>query len=779
MKKLITPILLCCLPILGHAWEEVAVESVSNSENTQVITGYKMNSLSTQQIEKLKSLKANESAILDLPNELNQRIQFIVKFDPILPSALQQAYPDIRTYQGYQIDKPENTGRFDTGPNGFHAMFTHNNQTFYLDPAAQGVYKFYRYQHGELKDSVLHKDAPATPTAARGALAENPGLTTFRLAVSTTAEYTSFFGSKTAALNAITTTINRVNQIYLRDLAIKLQLVNNMDALIFTSSSTDPYKNNDPSADIKAAQTTIDETIGSDNYDIGHVFGTDGGGLAQVGAVCRTGFKAQGLTGTRRPTGEAFNVDFVAHEIGHQFGANHTFNGTAGFCGGEDARQSQSAYELGGGVTIMGYAGICSDNGQNENIQNSSIAAFHVKTIEEIHQYIRFGAGRFCGTYTNDGNQPPEIQTNLTTMTIPAETPFILSATANDSDSLNLLYSWEQYDLGDETTDRSDWANAINGPTFRNYLPTAGSTRYVPNLDDLVFERSTNAEILPKSSRDLNFKLVVRDGDGAVVTEQLTLNVDGTTGPFKVLSPSAEQNFNGRQTINVTWDVAGTDSLCSHVDILMTDDFGASFNHTLANSVNNSGSATVELPNISALQSKIMVMCSEQTFFNLSEGFFSIQADESPLITGQKATGIEQGESFEITPASLIIDDINDTSFTLSADTGSNYSLVNNTVTPNADFSGQLQVPVQVSDGANQSNEFNFTITVAEVSEPEPEPTPSPTPSPTPTPTPSPEPEDDTPNVTIKAGSSGSSNGILVLILGIAALIRRSRLKLK
>ena len=241
-------------------------------------------------------------------------------------------------------------------------------------------------------------------------------LRTYRLALAATAEYTAAVGGGSVdgngnlvtagtvpkALAAMVTSVNRVDGVYERDFAIRMVLVNNTDQLIYTNASTDPYTNDDGDAMLDQNQSNVDKVIGDANYDIGHVFSTGGGGLSDVGCVCLSGYKAQGVTGSTSPKGDAFDIDYVAHEMGHQFGAEHCFNSTVGGCSGGN-RYAPDAYEPGSGSTIMCYAGLCSDGSSVQDLQAHSDDYFHSVSYDEIDAYTTTGDGQYPFTTTATG----------------------------------------------------------------------------------------------------------------------------------------------------------------------------------------------------------------------------------------------------------------------------------------------------------------------------------------------------------------------------------------
>ena len=257
----------------------------------------------------------------------------------------------------------------------------------------------------------------------------------------------------------------------MKEVSLRMVLVVNNNNLIFITglNSPDPYTNNNGGAMLSQNQTTIDNIIGTANYDIGHVFSTGGGGVAFLNSPC-TGIKAGGVTGLSNPVGDAFDIDFVAHEMGHQWGGNHAFNGQVGNCSGGN-RNGSTAYEPGSGTTIQNYAGICG----SDDLQPNSDPYFHGISFDEISNFITTGNGNSCGVSTATGNTLPVINSLPNNgLTIPINTPFTLSGTASDANAGDALtYSWEQWDLGPQSAWNGGATAAANNtlPLFKSRIP--------------------------------------------------------------------------------------------------------------------------------------------------------------------------------------------------------------------------------------------------------------------------------------------------------------------
>jgi hypothetical protein len=442
-------------------------------------------------------------------------------------------------------------------------------------------------------------------------------LRTYRLALSATGEYTTFHGGTVAlALAAQATSMNRVNGVFEKDIAITMVIVPNNNLIVYTNSASDPFTNGNPGTMIGQNQTNTDNVIGSANYDIGHVFGTNSGGLAGLGVVCSGGNKARGVTGSSAPTGDSFDIDYVAHEMGHQFGANHTQNNSCNSV-------SATRMEPGSASTIMGYAGICAPD-----VQNNSDDYFHGVSLGEISTEILSG-GHTCEVITALNNTAPTISSTNGNITVPANTPFALTAIATDPDGDQLTYLWEQ--MNNQASTQPPVATATGGPNFRSFDPSLDSTRYFPRLSALANNGPFTWEVLPSINRTLNFRVTVKDNHAVGSCNDYT-NVTVTTttsaGPFIVTYPSATGIvWDALSTQTVTWDVANTDLTpinCSSVRILLSVDGGVTYPYELSAGTTNDGSESITVPNTPTTTARIMIISDAGTFFDISNNNFTI-----------------------------------------------------------------------------------------------------------------------------------------------------------
>lgn len=586
----------------------------------------------------------NSDVIVKFPDENGRLISFFVKEMPVMDPDLAKRYPNNKSYIGIGVNDKSLKIRFSVNGQGLHAMIVNKERKVqYIDPASSDK-KYYRvYQRKDMdfersKFQCLTKNFESVKKSSAKIKAPNDlKLRTYRLALAATGEYSQFhisrsgLGSgatdtqkKATVLAAMTTAMTRVNAVYENDLAIHMQLVANTDDLIYLDAANDPYTNDDGNAMLTQNQTTCDNVIGTANYDIGHVFSTGGGGVASRASAC-TGSKAKGVTGSLNPVGDLFYFDFVAHEMGHQFGANHTFNGDEGNCAGEN-RVPETAVEPGSGSTLMAYAGLCSP----QNVQSHSDLYFHIVSINEIWANITMGTGTCANLTAITGNLNVPTVNAGNDFIIPKSTPYILKGQGSDADGDPISFCWEQID--NEITSIPPSETATNGALYRSVNPKSTGTRFLPDLSTVVNGSISSVwEVTPAVAREMNFKLTVRDNNaeaGQNAFDDLKVTVTDAAGPFKVTSQNTDNLvWDKNTTESVTWDVAGTTGNginVSNVNILMSTDGGRTFPVILASNTPNDGSQNITVPNTEASKCFIMVEAVGGFFYSVNSKVFSI-----------------------------------------------------------------------------------------------------------------------------------------------------------
>jgi hypothetical protein len=625
------------------------------------------------------------STVIDLPTPEGGFARFAVVEAPVMAPELAAKFPSIRTYKGVGVDDPTATVRLDLTPGGFHAQVLSPNGRWYIDPRNHlepTVHTSYfavdlvnprddyvevgvldqsgrlmseeelqsaggdaDHDHDAEHDHDADHDHDAAHTdhvdkGVSGRAAERSGnrLVTYRLAVAATGEYTAFHGGTVlGAMEAIVTVVNRVTGVYEQEVAARFELVANNNLIVFTNPATDNLDNNDEFNLITQSQVVIDDVIGNADYDIGHTFSTGAGGLAGLGVLGLPGLKARAVTGISAPVGDAFSIDYVAHELGHQFGADHTFSGRIGSCSGGNGNAA-TAVEPGSGITIMAYAGICGA----DNLALNSVPYFHTVSYDEMRAVM---AGvPDVGVRTNTGNAVPTVSAvGGSAFVIPVRTPFVLTATGADADGDTLTYGWEQTDAGALRLLSS--TSKPSGNLFTFVVPSTSPSRYFPALDTIA-AGNTNAatgdcsvpvyldcitEFLPTVPREMNFRVTVRDGSslgGGLDSADVSVTAAGST-PFRLTVPNGGQTLQSRSDATVTWNVAGTASAPINtptVDVLMSTDGGLSFPHVLATNVPNTGSAPVRIPHLVGTTARLMIRGHGNVFFDTSDGDISIVA---------------------------------------------------------------------------------------------------------------------------------------------------------
>lgn len=625
MKKQLLYIffIFCCVSVKGQntvLWQKVnssssLAQKASASDSNKLY--YKLNAdlLSSKLVfATSKTVKSNNVEIT-IPNSEGNLERFSVwessNFDP----ELQAKYPEIRAYQGIGIDDKNAKIYFSVAPIGMQTMvFRLEKQTEYIEQNPDDSSEYVLFKSADNAASKMHLNCNTTDLVAEnkssitGKTASSAKqYKTFRLALSCTGEYTTFFGgTKAGALAGMNATLTRVNGVFDKDLSVKLILIANNDAIIYTDASTDPYSNAaqgtaDPGGTWgQEVQTTLTNVIGNANYDIGHLFGASGGGgnAGCIGCVCvdpTAGVplgKGSAYTSPadRRPLGDTFDIDFVAHEMGHQLGGTHTFS--------YKAEGSGTHYEPGSGSTIMAYAGVTEDY----DIQSNSDDYFSYGSINQIQNNL---AGKACAVTTPITNNPPVINAGLD-YTIPISTPFILTGTGSDPEGNSITYTWEQFDSAITTTGANSIAYATkpDGPMFRSFPPMASPVRYMPAFSSVLNNQLTTTwESVSSIAKTMNFTLTGRDitteGTAQTYTDAMVVTVTAAAGPFAVTSQNTDNiSWERGSAQTITWSVNNTNTLSgsSNVNIKLSLDGGLTFPTILASNTLNDGSETVLIP---------------------------------------------------------------------------------------------------------------------------------------------------------------------------------------
>ncbi len=660
------------------------------------------------------------NTIIQFPNTQGKMESYRITETPVLAYEMSLKYSDIKSYTGQGINNPEDVIKISlSDAKGLQTMRLSKGSAVFIEPISKDLNTLTVYEKSEnsatLKTLQCMVD-DKTPSFTGGSSTKNANdstLRTYRLAVSTNGEYTQFHGgTKAGAMAAINTTMTRVNGVFENDFAVTMVVIANNDAVVYTNANTDPYSNGGFNSQL---QSTLTSVIGEANYDIGHLFAKagDNGNAGCIGCVCVNGSKGSGFTSRGTPEGDPFDIDYVAHEIGHQFGANHTFS---------IRNESTNAhFEPGSGTTIMGYAGITGAT----DVQQNSDPYFHFFSIEQVTNYIKTTS---CQTNTNTGNAIPTANAG-SDYTVPSGTAFVLTGQASDANGDALTYCWEQRDENNAATTYPS-VTATSGVAFRSYNPTTSNQRYFPRLETIkTGATSWQWEAVPDVTRALNFRLTVRDnraGGAGNNSDDMRVNVTANAGPFVVNVPNTNVSWPANSVQTVTWNVAGTTGNginAANVDILLSTDGGNTYTTTLATAVTNDGSHNITVPNVQGAQNRIMVKGSGNIFFDISNTNFEIsgvatpdtEAPSTPSgLTASNTTSNSVGLSWNASTDNIGVSgyDVYQGNTVVNTVTGTSYTVTG--LTPETAYSFR----VKAKDAAGNESGFSTTVSTTTLATP-------------------------------------------------------------
>lgn len=668
MKKTLLLLLALVLGNFGfsqtdNAWKQVTSENIKKNvvvERESFPQEFQLMQLEITSIRQVLtsasdrfSRNANE-VVITLPNAEGKLEHFRVLEASNFDAELQARFPQIRSYVGQGIEDKSAVLRLSLDPRGIQTMiFRADKSAEFMEPYSEDgkVYAVYNSarKKGKLPftcstpEQVMTNELSSDRFVSR---ASNGRLLNFRLALSCNGEYANYFGATSSAqvanvLAAYNATMTRVNGVFEKDFAIHMNIVASSTNVIYYNPGTDPYS---PSTNMDPwnlqLMNTLSSVIGNANFDVGHLFGASGGGgnAGCIGCVCSNdqstttypgdpqvypvAYKGSGYTSPANgvPAGDSFDIDYVAHELGHQFGANHTFSH-----GSEGTGVNK---EVGGGVTVMGYAGITS-----YNTHMNSIDVFHSASIAQVQANM---VGKTCPTSTAITHSAPVVNAGGN-WTIPLSTPFVLTGSATDAGGASgLTYTWEQNDDAGANTGVNSPASPTKttGPNFVCYPASSSPSRYFPVMSSILAGSTTTqgvgvtSEALSSVARTLNFRLTARDnvaGQGQTNFADAVVTVANKTALTVTMAANTSYPVGSTQT--VVWTGAtgasghSTIAGASNVDISFSSDNGATWT-TLLTATPNDGSQSVTLPaGVAAPFCRFMVKASANIFFNISQPF--------------------------------------------------------------------------------------------------------------------------------------------------------------
>ncbi|WP_396635879.1 reprolysin-like metallopeptidase [Maribacter sp. R77961] len=585
---------------------------------------------------KLAQNQVEHNSIVYFPDDSGKQIAFSVSEANVFSKELSVKYPNIKSYRGKSMDNSTKRIHFSVSPKGIQSMMTGRGEKgmLFMQKGIGETYVLYnRNKHSEKDNGFICKTAPKLleqNLSSSAKLVDDRTLRKFRVAIAASGEYTNYHGgTKADALAAINATLTRVNGIFERDLGVTLELIGTTDEVIYTDGETDPFTGSLSSQ----TQNVLTSVLGEASYDIGHLFNqkddTLDGNSGFIGSVCRDNRKGSAYATFSDPEGDLFDIDLVAHEIGHQFGANHTFSHLS--------EGTSVQVEPGSGTTIMGYAGITGVN----NVASNSDDYFHYASILQIREYLETVS---CGETIDLTNVPPVLNP-VQNYIIPRSTAFVLTGNASDTDVGDIItYAWEQIDNG-IITQATFGPTSPTGAMFRSFPPTTAPERYFPNLDRILSGNLTQTnpglgdawETVSEVERNLNFSLTVRDNalnGGQLVSDEVSVLVSNDAGPFVVTSQNVALSYIAGEVQTISWDVANTNLApisAETVDIFLSTDGGLTYPTLVAENVLNDGTHDIVIPAQPTSSARFMIRATNNIFFAVNSVDFSIVASEVVL----------------------------------------------------------------------------------------------------------------------------------------------------
>ena len=398
-------------------------------------------------------------------------------------------------------------------------------------------------------------------------------------------------------------TIAFVNELYRNDVGVDFTLVDD-EALIFTTAKDQLFRRGEAANEVVDNGTiTLNKRYDPKKYDLAVIL-TDYreikyNGMAAVYSAYEQHNKANA---TARP----IKPSTIAHEIGHMFGAEHTFS---------NGGQYSSKTEIDAGQSIMSYG---------HELPRDFFSLISLETIRRFlgnsmayyadEARTQVAGKRVEGTGSNlvygvkSNNQPPVLDRShlKKEYVIPKGTYFQFYLTGKDAENDTITYMAHQADRRFHSTS----SNA-------RFMTYKGKTNGNIRFETTWFEKERNTFVPIAATSPLNytpgvftFWLAAADHNRADRNHVVKYDVEEVKvkiaegKPFQIQNfdnGSWEQNrtYNGGQLLTLHWQVDenifGKDS---KVRILLSDDSGKTYKYVLKDIADNNGVCDVILPNI-------------------------------------------------------------------------------------------------------------------------------------------------------------------------------------
>jgi hypothetical protein len=604
--------------------------------------------------------------------------------ESIISGSIKDQFSSHKVYAISSEDDFINSGKLLISPGGyFYTLMTDKGLMTIQPDEEDGYYLIETGKSTEGFDCTLEGMPNNFQKSSLVTLRNGENIRQYKIAFICTGEFYEANGNNDdEVVDAVLFTLNGLNTIYENELAISFVLDDRL--VLYRNAETDPFT---PDMEAGAISRTnqagiaLNQSFDSGVYDIGHVLHNhsgdnqwSSGGIALINAVCDDGVTGNGAIGKGKGWSGAFSnlnniwLELIAHEVGHMFGATHTFNGTGESC--TNNISLNNAVEIGSGTTIMSYSGICSSD-QNVNTAGENNGYFHIVSLLEIISFVEGIAT--CHTTINHGNQLPVIDfisCRQEPFSIPIGTPFFISANAMDPDGDVITYNWEQVDedgAGIKPTQGLvgvEAALAPNAPIFRSRQPTVSPFRTIPLASELLEDINNPFEVLPQVKRNVEMVLTVRDNHpqgGGISSEEVTLHFDN--GPLEITYPTIADDVVAGEDFTLTWLTNGSSSICDKVTISLVNTTNIFENEIiLADNIDYS-QESLELyipPSIRSNEPlRIKIACKDYecyTFYQITDPLNYIndcEVDDHLLCYTDSVTSEEGGDDL-ILPLSII-----------------------------------------------------------------------------------------------------------------------------